>query len=173
MTGSGVWHKLDLAARRSAPGATTLLLVVIGVIPTRLPYYGAVAPFLPLASVYYWTVYRPDLLSAGFVFFIGLLYGVLADAPIGLHAFVLLGTQWLLLRQRRFLATKPFVVVWAGFIGVAVAVGLAEWLFLGLYELEIVPLGPVAMRILLTAIVFPILAWLFIQLHRNFVGVAG
>lgn len=167
MTGD-IFHKLDLAARHAAPGAVTLILVLVGVTPTHLPYYSAIAPMLPLASVYYWGVHRPDLMPMWLIFLVGLLHDVLTDSPIGLHAAILLLCQWVLLRQRRFLAGRPFAMLWFGYVVVVVGVGLLEWIGTGLYDLAVAPARPVLIRAVLTIALFPPLAWLFIQVHRGF-----
>src|SRR3546814_5542844 len=49
MTGT-LWQRMDGAARSAAPGLMTLMLVLLGVMPLHLPFYGAVAPILPLMS---------------------------------------------------------------------------------------------------------------------------
>ena len=167
MTGD-LLHKLDLAARHAAPGAVTMILVLVGVTPTHLPYYSAIAPMLPLASIYYWGVHRPDLMPMWLIFTIGLLHDVLTDSPIGLHAAILLLCQWVLLRQRRFLVGRPFVVLWGGYAAVAVGVSLVEWIGTGLCDLAVAPARPVLVRTVLTIALFPPLAWLFIQVHRGF-----
>ena len=167
MTGD-LLHKLDLAARHAAPGAVTLILVLVGVTPTQLPYYSSIAPLLPLASVYYWGVHRPDLMPMWLIFMVGLLHDALTDSPIGLHAAILLLCQWVLLRQRRFLVGRPFVVLWGGYAAVAVGVSLVEWIGTGLYDLAVAPARPVLVRTVLTIALFPPLAWLFIQVHRGF-----
>lgn len=167
MTGD-LLHKLDLAARHAAPGAVTLILVLVGVTPTNLPYYSAIAPMLPLASVYYWGVHRPDLMPMWLIFLVGLLHDVLTDSPIGLHAAILLLCQWILLRQRRFLIGQPFAILWLGYAVAVIGVGILEWIGIILYDAALIPIRPLLIRLVLTIAIFPPFAWLFIQVHRGF-----
>ena len=165
-----VLHWLDGVARHAAPGAVTLFMVLLGVVPTDIPYFGAVAPALPLTAVYYWVVYRPDLMPRTLVFAAGLLDDVLTATPLGLHALIFLVVLWALLPQRRFLVGLPFPVVWLGFTGIMLAVTIAEWLLVTLYLFAPVPLGPLAIRAVLTIGLFPAVAWVYIHIHRGFLS---
>jgi len=163
-----LWQRLDLAARHAAPGAITLFVVLLGVVPLGMPFYGPIAPVLVLMPVYYWTVHRPDLVPFWLVFLAGAVHGVLTGAPLGLHAAVLLLCQALVMAQRRFLVGKSFFVLWWGFLTVAVIATTLEWLFFGLFLTAPMPPEPVAFRALLTTALFPLFAWIFGQVTRGF-----
>ncbi|MGP1397051.1 MAG: rod shape-determining protein MreD [Inquilinaceae bacterium] len=161
-------NKLDETARRAAPGCVTFLLVLLGAIPLQIPYYGAVAPSLTLASLYYWSVHRPDLMPVSVVFAIGLFQDILMGAPVGLHAFVYLLLRWLIIEQRRFLVGKSFHVLWIGFAMAGLTGLVLQWLATGLYYGALMPVLSPMVGLLLTLSLFPVLAWLIIQVHRGF-----
>src|SRR3546814_12062803 len=73
-----IWNKLDLTARRLTPFLSTVVLVIVGLMPMHIPGYSAVSPSLTLIAVYYWALHRPDLMPAVAVFAVGLLQDVLA-----------------------------------------------------------------------------------------------
>ena len=56
------WQRLDTIARRMLPVAITLLLALFAGVPFHVPGFGEMAPAVVLISVYYWTIFRPDLL---------------------------------------------------------------------------------------------------------------
>lgn len=163
------WQKLDQAGRRATPGVLSLLLVLFGAAPLYAPYYGPVAPVLPLIAVYYWSVHRPDLMPFWLVFLIGLLQDILTAGPTGLWAMILLACQWLLMGQRRFVVGRPFLLIWLGFVAVAAMALTLEWLASSAYHVAVMPTEPALFRALLTIALFPALFWLFVLVHRGFV----
>ena len=167
MTG-GLWQKLDLLARSAAPAAVTLLMVLLGVTPLYVPFYGPVAPMLPLMAVFYWAVHRPDLMPFSAVFAAGVLQDVVTGAPFGLHAFILLACHWLVFTQRRFLVDRSFPVMWWGFMMVASLAVLLEWLTFSVFHTVFMPAEPLLFRALLTVALYPLVSWAFIQVHRGF-----
>lgn len=164
----GLWSKLDLAARNAAPAAVTLFVLLLAVMPLRIPHYGPIAPHLPLISIYYWAIHRPDLMPFSVVFGIGLLQDVLTGAPLGAHPLIFLVFSWMVFGQRRILMGKPFYVLWCGFAMAALVAAGLEWLAFGLALARPMPVPPVLFRALTTTALFPPLAWLLIQVHRGF-----
>ena len=56
------WQRLDKAARSITPFGLTLFLVILSVVPMRIPGYAEIAPVLALMAVYHWAIYRPNLM---------------------------------------------------------------------------------------------------------------
>ncbi|MCZ6846638.1 MAG: rod shape-determining protein MreD, partial [Alphaproteobacteria bacterium] len=114
------------------PVVTTFLFVLIGQLPLPVPLLSDVAPAFALISLYYWIVFRPDLMPYAAVFGLGIVQDAVAGAPFGLYALVYLLVQALVLNQRRFIAGKPFWVFWSGFAMVAPVAALATWMLASL-----------------------------------------
>lgn len=112
-------QRLDGWARASAPLALTLVVVVLKVVPLRLPAYAVIAPDLVLMAVFYWTVHRPDLLRAWGAFVVGLLDDVLTGTPLGVSSLVLLLVHWTIIAQHRLFRSLSFAFLWLGFAIVA------------------------------------------------------
>src|SRR5438067_11739485 len=87
---------------RFFPTVTILALALLSVLPLRFPDYAAVAPLLALAGLYYWTIYRPDLLPPVAIFLCGLVLALLSGAPLGVAALVFLLTRAVSTPHRRF-----------------------------------------------------------------------
>ncbi|MDX1575575.1 MAG: rod shape-determining protein MreD, partial [Kiloniellales bacterium] len=66
-----VWHRLDLIARKILPFFVTLLLIMVAMVPLRVPLLSPVIPALPLIAVYYWSVHKPNLMPVWAIFLIG------------------------------------------------------------------------------------------------------
>ena len=86
---SSIWRKLDVIARQLVPCALTFAMLLVGVVPLHVTAFQAIAPSLPLIAVFYWTLYRPDLMPAVAVFAIGLLQDILFGLPIGFLSIIL------------------------------------------------------------------------------------
>jgi len=59
--------------------------------------------------------YAARLLPAVAAFALGLFQDLLTGAPLRSNALILVLTQWILRSQRRYLANRPFLLLWAGF----------------------------------------------------------
>jgi rod shape-determining protein MreD len=112
-------QRLDGWARSSAPLTLTLIVVVVKVVPLRLPAYSVIAPDLVLMAVFYWTVHRPDLLRPWGAFLVGLLDDILTGTPLGVSSLVLLLVHWTIITQHRLFRGLSFALLWCGFAVVA------------------------------------------------------
>lgn len=159
-------------ARRVVPGLTIVLLILIGVLPLPLPYHGEVVPWLPLMGLYYWVVFRPDLMPRPVVFAIGLLHDAILGAPFGLMALTYLLVHAFVLTQRRFLVGKPFWIFWSGFAMVAPVAVFVAWLTASILRGALLPGEATLVALALTVVTFPLVAWLLVRSQRWLVGTA-
>jgi rod shape-determining protein MreD len=166
----GFWFKLDQTGRNIAPVAMTALLMLLGMVPLYLPSYGVMAPSLGLMALYYWVLHRPDLLRPGTAFALGLLQDLLSGTPFGMNALVNTLVYWVILTQRRFLATS-FSMLWWGFGMIATGAGLVGWAAYSVLNATLLPFETVMVGVLFTVALFPAFAWLFIRVHRAFLQV--
>lgn len=164
-----VWTRLDLVARNLFPFALALLLVMAGMVPLRLPDLSPIVPLFGLIAVYYWSIYRPDLLPGWAVFLLGLVQDLLSGGPVGVYALVFLLLSAAVGSQRRFLATGSFTVVWAIFLPVAATAFFLMWLLYCLNLDLLIDARSVTFQYLTTIAVYPCLAWLFAQAQRAIV----
>ncbi len=162
------WVRMDIWVRHLVPFGMTMGLVLLSVMPVGLPGYARIAPMLPVMAVYYWAIYRPDLLPAWAAFAIGLLADILAGTPLGVNALVLLLVQSVTASQRRFFLAKSFLVAWWAFaILAAGAVGLS-WLLVSLLDGRLIGLGSVAVEYVVMVGLFPVLTRLLAQMQLAF-----
>ncbi|MDR3519088.1 MAG: rod shape-determining protein MreD [Azospirillaceae bacterium] len=163
-----VLQKLDQFGRNLMPLASTLLLVLLTMVPVVLPGFTAIMPAWGLMAVYYWVVFRPDLLPTSAAFAIGLLQDLLSGTPLGMNALVFVVVHWIVLTQRRFFVSTSFVVLWSGFALVVLIAMSVSWLSYSVLSLTLAPLDAALFQALLSLTVFPVVAVLFIRLHRAF-----
>ena len=108
-------HRIDRIGRAATPIIIAVLLILLTV--ARDPDMGflVAAPNLALICVYFWSVQRPEAMSAPAAFGLGLLQDLLTGFAIGANAATLLAAHVLVLAQRRFLLSQSFLVAWASF----------------------------------------------------------
>ena len=157
------WRRLDAFARHLVPFASTLAMLIVGVVPLHIPAFQSVAPALPLIAVFYWTLYRPDLMPPVAAFVIGLLQDVLGGLPLGVSACVLVGVHAAVNTQRRFFIGKSFTVVWLGFALVAICGLAASWIMTCAYFGAFAAPSSVVFQSLTTVGFYPILGWALLR----------
>ena len=165
-SGPTVWSRLDHLARSGLPLIVTLIAVVLGVIPLHLPDGEAIKPMLVLGCVYYWTIYRPDLLSMFTIFFIGIFQDLLYASPLGISSFVYVIVAFLIGVQRRFFHGKMFGIVWWGFMIVGLLAAILSWLVFCIYAQSYVTPMPYLFRYLMSLAWFPILFVVLVLTHK-------
>jgi rod shape-determining protein MreD len=163
---SGVWHRLDLVARNLLPALIAFSLVLVAMVPLRLPDVAPVVPALALVAVYYWAVHRRNLMPVWAVFLIGLFQDLLSGGLVGVGILSLLLVYGLVESLRRVMVNAPFAAVWLVFALVAAAALGAGWLLTCILEARLIDPEPQFFRYLTTLAVYPCLAWLFAQMQR-------
>ena len=151
--------------RHTLPVLLAGLAVLIDLAPRPAAGGGGVGPFLTLAVVYFWCVYRPDLMSYPAVFGIGLVYDLLSGWPLGCTALAFVLGRGLLIARQRFFYAKSFFVIWALFAFLIVGVEAMRWGIGVLATGRLVDPTPLAVEAGLTVVLYPALSWLLVRVH--------
>jgi rod shape-determining protein MreD len=167
--GGTLAQRVDTAAREAAPAMLTLVLILVGIVPLRLPQFAAIVPSFALMSVYYWTMYRAELMPAAVVLALGAFQDIVGGGPLGVGAFVLLATHGAVLTQRRVLMRRPFAVGWFGFTVVALGAFALNWLIMAALHLALFNPLAAGMQYLMTVALYPPVAWALLALHRGWI----
>tara|TARA_Y100000588_G_C13354045_1_gene543679 strand:- start:8 stop:460 length:453 start_codon:yes stop_codon:yes gene_type:complete len=142
------------------------MVMAVTAMPLGVPTLTAVTPFFALIAVYFWGVYRPELLPVWVVFGLGVFQDLLTGAPTGMTALVLILVWAVAVSQRRVVLTQSFGVEWAGFMLVAGAAGLIAWITSSIYYTTFLWSDPFAVQTMLTAALYPVLSWLLGHVAR-------
>src|SRR5438477_1016184 len=148
--------RVNSGVARMLPIATTVLAAVIAILPVPVPGYAGLTPAFTLMAVYHWTIYRPDLLPPIGVFAVGLAEDLLAGAPIGVSALVLLLARAAVLRYRRYFINRTFPFVWTGFTLLSAVAMLVVWALHCIVSLTFFDLRATVFRAVLTIAIFPV-----------------
>ena len=161
--------RIEAAARASVPAGMTVILMLLGSIPVNGIHVQVLEPLLAFASIYYWTLYRPDLMPAPLVFALGLLYDVISGAPLGAHAGMMALAHAILSRQRRFLIDKTFILNWVGFSVVAIGGCVLVWLLTSIFYTAPVDPWGLLFQTLMTVVAYPLVFRLLLFCHLSLV----
>src|SRR3546814_9858067 len=87
---SALLRQTNRRLRALLPILSSVALVLVGILPLGLPHLNSVAPLLALMAVFYWSIFRADLMTMLGAFLIGLFLDLLSGGPLGLNAATLL-----------------------------------------------------------------------------------
>lgn len=159
------WQRIEAWLRALLPFSTALCAVFFDLAPLFGSRTGLTTSFLTLAVVFFWSLYRPELMGLGAVFVIGVLYDGAAGLPLGMSAVVLLLVRQVTASQRRFFVAKSFVVVWCCFVLLVPAAESLRWLLGCLWWGRLFDYNPMVLEAALTAALYPCVSYLLGQVH--------
>lgn len=142
------------------PFMTVLFLIIIMVLPYNIPLLSDIMPFLTLIGVYYWSVFKPELLPIGVVFILGLLQDVLLGSPLGLMPLLLIVVQQFIHVQGRQFLERDFLFNWFVFVMIVIGFGFLNWGIASLYIKTFLEYWSVLGQIFLTIAFYPVITGL-------------
>lgn len=161
-----LWHWLDLWAWRLVPVGLCIVFMLVTVVPVPIAGYGAIVPMLALASVFFWAIHHPRLLPPAVVFAIGIVQDILTGALVGSGAVVLLLVYCVVVSQRIIFYNKSFLMVWWGFMVVAMGAGILTWALASVFGGYLILPRAAVFQVLLTIVLYPLLTWILHGVHR-------
>jgi rod shape-determining protein MreD len=152
------------------PIATTVLAALLSIEPLHLDRYAALTPAFTLMATYYWTIYRPELLPALWLFLIGTVQDLLSGGLPGETAVTLLLARAIVLPQRHHFVDRPFPFIWAGFTLLTAGAMLFSWTLHSLLSAGLLDFRGPVLRAVLTISVFPLASFLLGRSQRALIG---
>lgn len=160
-------RRLDMAARRGFPLVVTVLLLLLAAAPFGLAGQPQIQFAIALASVFFWSLFRPASMPPLVVFALGVVVDLLGYAPLGTNVVILLAMHAVAVAGRRFLGRGGFVLVWVAFAALATVAAALQWLLTSLLTLRLLPIAPAVFGAVLAAGIYPLLAVPFARAHRT------
>ena len=155
--------------RQTVPVVTMLVLALIGSMPLGSFHTFEIFPMLNIIAIFYWTIYRPDLVPPVVLFLIGLIDDVVMGTPLGLMASVFLFAYGITLSQRQFFIGKPFYVTWLGFSIISAFSIFLIWVLLALFAGRLGVVIAPFIKYTITLLSFPSAVWLLVRIQRYLV----
>lgn len=164
---SALLRQASRRIRALLPILSSVALVMLGLLPIGLPHFDTVAPSFALMAVFYWSIFRSDLMTMVGAFLIGLLLDLLTGGPLGLNALILVIIHELGVSQRRVFLGSSFLVNWTAFALVIGAVAPLSWALISLLHWRLLPTAPVLAQVLLSLGLYPGVYWVLSRLERR------
>jgi rod shape-determining protein MreD len=142
------------------PSLTILFFMIIMVLPYKIPIIGEVMPFLTMMGVYYWSVFKPEMLPISVVFILGIIQDVLLGSPFGLMPLLLIIIQQFIYIQGRQFLERDFIFNWFVFVMVVFGFGILSWGITSLYFRTALDFLSILAQISLTIALYPVITWL-------------
>lgn len=143
-----------------------LFLLSLDFVSYSVALSDAVRPYFIVICIYFWSIYRPTFLLPIYVFALGLVFDVILNYPMGLHAVLFLVLQWIIRDQRLFFLGQPYVIIWLSFAFTCFCVLLSEWLFFTVISDNVFDFGRVLYGTLVSVLIFPFITLLFNMIYR-------
>lgn len=162
-----VGYRRSLGARivRGPAMMVPTLVTLFCVMATVLPYGSLagipLAPLFPLAAIFFFVLTRPTLMTPLGLLAVGLFHDLLSGGPLGLWVLVYEIAFLVTSMQRVFFVGRAAGEAWLGFILVVVVATFTIWIVANLFYPGPVPFVPIAGQGMVTALVYPLLAWVF------------
>ena len=164
---SNFFSFLEDTARDQVPMITIIVLVLISVPPLYLPHYGGIAINFSLIGLFYWSVYKPQLIHLFAAFLLGLFYDFLAGGPVGMFALIFVVSRALLGVYCGRLGAANFLSLWFGFFLFVVGTSFTGWLASSLWYGAFLDPVSVLFHTILTVASFPFGMVLLVWISRK------
>ncbi len=152
------------------PLTTALLCVMLSMLPLGLSSGFTINPSFALMAIFYWALYRPDLMPPVSVFLVGIFQDLLSGSPAGFWAFVYLLVYAIVVSQRLFFIGKAFFAIWTGFGVIALFVGLVAWVIISLDVGMYLSPAPFIGQAIFSFVFYPVISRVFGGFQKRFLS---
>ncbi len=149
------------------PAFTILLSVFLTIIPYKVSNVSLLMPLVVYIVIYFWTIYRPQMVPQILVLILGLFKDVVESNILGLSAVSFLLFQVIIQSQRKYILNNLFIVIWAEFV-FCLSLILLFPLLLSKFSVSVnfYPLHIIFMQWLITIFVYVPIHWLLYKLNK-------
>lgn len=112
---------------------------------------------LSLAVIFYWAVFNPGLFPPWLIFTLGLIKDLLIGLPAGASPVLFLALYMIVQRQRLFLGSQSFMLLWLGYAVLCGGIYLGGWLILSVAARAFMPIDGFLLETILSVLAYPII----------------
>lgn len=148
------------------PKLLALILLLVNFLPLKIPGMLFFFPLTSIMIIYFWCIYRPELMPLWFVFVLGVLQDALYGSHLGVMGLAHLILWVAVVSQRRLLVNEPFIVVWCGFIVFSFGIVFLEWGIISMLYKQVHPFGTACVRWLLSIALYVCMHYVFNVINK-------
>lgn len=143
------------------PSVTVLFAQLLEMLPGQ-PLAG-VMPFMAVAVVFYWGLYRPHYIPLWQAFALGLVSDIFFSPVLGLHALIYMMVRQVGAAQRRYLSMRNFTILWTTFSVMMAGIFIIQSFYMTSIGFEHDPL--VFTKLTQTCFAFPLVYYILARFH--------
>lgn len=143
---------------RTTPQLSALILFILYMAPPPFGFLTMIKPLLLLITVFYWMVYRPDLLSLGTLFAFGIIEDLVSVTPVGINTLCYILLYIAVNGQQSFFIGKSFVETWWVFSITSFGFIFLKWFFISISQAAFIPFYTTFFCYLMTVMFYPLIA---------------
>ena len=147
------------------PAISYVLLLMLTLLPIHLLHMDNMVLMINAIPVFFWSLYRPNVMPYWFVFLIGGVYDIIAGLPLSLHALTNILIRNRVSAGRERYLKVAFSAVWLKFVIVTAIISLLQWMIISSIYGEFFSLGRLFIQWFLTALSYPLFHNLFYRLY--------
>ena len=151
-----------------------VLFGLLGVVVTNLPFSvlgnWIPSPLYALMPIYFWCLVRPDLMTPGWAFLIGVAHDVISGEPPGIWAAAFVATYAAIDKQRDAFAGLSGLGAILGFATATLVACSAHYVIFSLYRWQMMPVTGSIKELAVTSILYIPVVVVLAYVHRRFVG---
>ncbi|MCF8474801.1 MAG: rod shape-determining protein MreD [Emcibacter sp.] len=151
-------NKSGIGFKAGIPFISTVILILLMQLHYKIPYINNIFPYFSLLAIYYWCIFKPNLMPMSAVFFLGLFQDILSGGPLGMTALCFILIRVFVIAQSGRFLEREFLFNWLVFIMVSIVYGFLNWAIASLYLKETQNLWNSLGQSLLTIAIFPFLS---------------
>lgn len=155
--------------QKSLPLVSSMVFLLLTFAPLNIVVFNNVRPDLGLVCIYFWLLHRPDLFGLVSIVVLGLLASTISSALPGISLLAYLTMYVLVYSTQRFFNAKPFVVVWYGFMALALATLLIKWLVASVYYSRFLPVSILMFSYFIAVAVYPLISVILAFIQNRFI----
>ena len=155
------------AWRNLLPMLVLIVFAFVQQVPTRIPELSYMTPSLVIAGLFYWCIYRVDLVPLLGIFVLGIFEDIMTNDLFGFHALIFLIISAVCRWHRRFFYKQEFIVLWAGLSVLVLGISILKWLLYMIVHTQLLSYYPLLFSALATIFIYPIVALLMSIIHNR------
>ena len=143
--------------------------MLLSYIPINVSIFNNIRPDLGLACIYFWMLHRPDLFGVTEIVFLGVINGAISSALPGAGLLAYLVMYVLVYNTQKFFNAKSFVVIWYGFMALALSTLLIKWMVVSVYYSQFLPVSMLMFSYFIGVALYPLMSIVLAFVQNKFI----
>lgn len=162
-------EKVVTLFQRLLPFMTSVLFMLLSYIPINVSIFNNIRPDLGLACIYFWMLHRPDLFGVTEIVFLGVINGAISSVLPGAELLAYLVMYVLVYNTQKFFNAKSFVVIWYGFMALALSTLLTKWMVVSVYYSQFLPISMLMFSYFIGVALYPLMSIVLAFVQNKFI----